>query len=346
LEDAKETLRDPGDSRGEGALRKDAITYLTIAFAWSWLIWILAIKLRLQEAFLNIGVAGPAIAAIILSRGHRIDSSGGFIARWACFVALLPLCYLVLSLHYASRDTNRWFGHFDPLLLLPAMLPAWIISEAFSRDIGVVTLLRRLVHRPKRWSLFALLSFPAFLLVPATVVHHLGGRLVRPADHGKLVIVAAGATLSFAYNLLFAAVQEEPGWRGFLLDRMQYRFSPLASSLLVWLPWALWHGPLDYFRPVPFTLTVWLLLRVIFMIPLSIILTWFYNRSGGSIQTTAVFHAGMNTFPFVLPYSQPAWALIFVWAAYLVIRKQMWRYTPKPGAAWLRKSADGPPGSV
>jgi hypothetical protein len=75
------------------------------------------------------------------------------------------------------------------------------------------------------------------------------------------------------------------------------------------------------------------------MIPLSIILTSFYNRSGRSIQTTAIFHAGMNTFPFVLPYSQPAWALIFVWAAYVVIRERMWRYTPKPSAAWLRESA-------
>ena len=95
--------------------------------------------------------------------------------------------------------------------------------------------------------------------------------------------------------------------------------------MLVWLPWALWHWPLDHFRPVPFTPTVWVLLRVVFMIPLAITLTWFYNRSGRSIQAVAIFHAGMNTFPFILPYSQPAWGLIFVWAAYVVIRERMWR---------------------
>jgi membrane protease YdiL (CAAX protease family) len=40
-------------------------------------------------------------------------------------------------------------------------------------------------------------------------------------------------------------VSEEPGWRGFLLPRLQDRFSPLVASLLVWFPWALWHAPLD-----------------------------------------------------------------------------------------------------
>jgi membrane protease YdiL (CAAX protease family) len=341
LESTKQALVDPHNGTGEGALRRDAVAYVMIAFAWSWLMWILVIKLHLREAFLNIGSAGPAIAAIILSLRHRSDSSRGFIARWACFVALLPPCCIVLSLHYASRDTNRLVSHFDPLLILPAILPAWIISGAFSRDIGVIALLRRLVHQPRRWSLFALLSFPTFLLVPAIVVHHLGGHLVRPADNGKLPIVVAEVTISFAYNFLFTAVQEEPGWRGFLLDRMQHRLSPLVSSLWVWLPWALWHGPLDYLRPVPFTLTVWLLLRVVFMIPLTIILTRFYNRSGRSIQATAIFHAGMNTFPFVLPYSQPAWALIFVWAAYVVIRERMWRCTPKPSAALYREHCEG-----
>ena len=193
MEPAKLTLPDLNNGPDEGALRKDAVAYVTIAFAWSWLMWILVIKLRLQEAFLNIGSAGPAIAAIILSLPHRSDPSRGYIARWACFVALLPLCCIVLSLHYASRDTNRLVSHFDPLLVLPAMLPAWIISGAFSRDIAVIALMRRLVHWPRRWSVIALLSFPTFLLVPAIVVHQLGGRLVRPADNGKLPIVVAEA---------------------------------------------------------------------------------------------------------------------------------------------------------
>jgi hypothetical protein len=37
--------------------------------------------------------------------------------------------------------------------------------------------------------------------------------------------------------------------------------------------------------------------------PITIILTWFYNRSGGNILSTAMFHAGKSTFPSVLPYA-------------------------------------------
>jgi len=329
VETTKHTARYPVQTLSQASVKNDALAYIALAFALSWLMWIPAIKLHLQEAFLNFGSAGPALAAMILSFRRRPDSSRGAMARWAWFVTLIVPCWIVLSLHYLWRGGNGLDMHLNPLLIGPAMLPAWIISGAFSRDIGVRALLQRLLHQPNRWSLFAFLSFPAFLLIPAAVVHMFGGHLVKPAHDETVLVLASRAAMFFAFNLLFVAVQEEPGWRGFLLDRMQHKFPPLLSTLLVWLPWALWHGPLDYFRPVPFSLTVWVLLRVVFMIPLAIILTWFYNRSARSIQTTAIFHAGMNTFPFVLPYSQPAFGLIFVWAAYAVISERMWRHNPQ-----------------
>jgi membrane protease YdiL (CAAX protease family) len=65
------------------------------------------------------------------------------------------------------------------------------------------------------------------------------------------------------------------------------------------------------------------------MIPLAIILTWIYNRSGRSIQATALFHASMNTCPYVLPYSQPGMALLFVWAAYASVDGRYPEITPQ-----------------
>jgi membrane protease YdiL (CAAX protease family) len=306
-------------------LKREALAYVVIACALSWAMWIAAIKLQWREAFLNYGTCGPALAAMVLCYRHQTDFSASRTVRIAWFVGLLPVCWAALSLHYLWRSADGLPLHLDPLLIGPALLPAWIISGAFSRDLGVRALLRQLVHTPNRWSLFALLSFPAFLLIPAAVVHLLRGHLVNPSGTATISARVARASIFFAYNLFFVAVLEEPGWRGFLLDRLQSKFSPIVATILVWLPWALWHWPLDCYRPVRFTLTVWILLRVVFMIPLAIILTWFYRRSGRSIQATALFHAGMNTFPFVLPYSQPAFGLIFVWAAYAVISDRMWR---------------------
>jgi membrane protease YdiL (CAAX protease family) len=189
----------------------------------------------------------------------------------------------------------------------------------------VRALLRRLVHPPNRWSLLALLLLPAILLFPAMVAHLLHAPLVMPVRHGSISVTIAVAAMTFLYNVLFVAVLEEPGWRGFLLDRLQQRFSPLLASLIVWLLWAVWHAPLDFSRPVPFSLGMYLQVRVIFLLHIVMILTWLYNRSGRSIQATAIFHASMNTFPFVLPYFRPGLALLFVVAAYAVVADRMWR---------------------
>jgi membrane protease YdiL (CAAX protease family) len=137
----------------------------------------------------------------------------------------------------------------------------------------------------------------------------------------------------FLRNLRFTAFFEEPGWRGFLLPCLQKKFSPLSASLLVWPPWALWHAPLDVTR---FELHMWtwvdyMEIRVIFLIPITIIMTWLYNRSGGNILSTAIFHAGMNTFPFILPYAPPVLGLIFVWAGYAIFTDKMWRHLANAG---------------
>jgi membrane protease YdiL (CAAX protease family) len=314
---------------------RSALAYVALAFAFSWLLWVLVIKAHGREAFLYFGEAGPAVAAIALSIRRQRNLSSSRIQRVVWFISMLALCWIVLSLHYLGQAGAGLHFRPDPILILPAVLPAWVLSGACSSDAGVRALLRRLIHPPNRWCLFALLSFPAFQLIPAAVAYHFKGKLIWPGNGGTMLVQVMQALIFFAFTLLFTAVLEEPGWRGFLLDRLQVRFSPLLSTLLVWLPWSAWHGPLDYYRPVRFSLVVWLLLRVVTMIPLAIILTWIYNRSGRSIQATALFHASMNTCPYVLPYSQPGMALLFVWAAYAVVNGRMWRFDRKFTANYL-----------
>jgi membrane protease YdiL (CAAX protease family) len=48
----------------------------------------------------------------------------------------------------------------------------------------------------------------------------------------------------FIPNLLGGPLGEEPGWRGFALPRLQRRFDPVTSSLLLGFLWANWHLPL------------------------------------------------------------------------------------------------------
>src|SRR3974377_1924069 len=81
----------------------DVWTYVALAFAFSWIAWILSIKLRAREEFLNFGTAGPAFAAMILSRNRLPSPSRSLLRRGVIFCAFLVLCWAVLSLHYLWR---------------------------------------------------------------------------------------------------------------------------------------------------------------------------------------------------------------------------------------------------
>jgi membrane protease YdiL (CAAX protease family) len=95
----------------------------------------------------------------------------------------------------------------------------------------------------------------------------------------------------FVFIFLFIGLGEEPGWRGFALPRLQKQHSPLIASLILAPIWALWHLPLmgNEF-PLP--------IIPAFLISLlggTLIQTWLFNRSKGSVFAQMLFHATVNT---------------------------------------------------
>ena len=290
-------------------------TFLLIVFAASWVLWIAGVLAQVRENLLIFGSAGPALgAAVMLLRGsgksllHR--------SRVGLFLVLIPVSWVVLVLSNAARVGFRSWD-WSPILLLPALLPA--LTVAFFAGAG------ELHWNGARWPALAVSSMPAFLVLPALVAHFLGLPIVRPGNDQSAALAVAGAAVLFAKQLVFTGFLEEPGWRGWLLPRLQRRFSPLTSAMLVWLPWALWHAPLDFSGSVGRTWVSYVQIRMVYFIAISILLVWFYNHSRGSVLVVALFHAGFNTFPFVLPYSPPFLGLLLVWAAYAVVADRMWR---------------------
>ncbi|HEY5135481.1 MAG TPA: CPBP family intramembrane glutamic endopeptidase [Candidatus Nanopelagicales bacterium] len=95
--------------------------------------------------------------------------------------------------------------------------------------------------------------------------------------------------------LLVAGFGEETGWRGFAVPQLERTLSPLATALVVAPLWALWHLP--HFVIVANLRTFTPLLVVGWFFGLtcgSIVLTWLYDGSGGSILLVAVWHALYN----------------------------------------------------
>jgi len=98
--------------------------------------------------------------------------------------------------------------------------------------------------------------------------------------------------------LIGGAIAEETGWRGYALPRLMKTRSAFTSSIIIGIIWGAWHLLISLVPganfPVPlnpFLLFVFLL-NVIFI---SVIMTWLFNNTRGSIFICYIFHAMLNT---------------------------------------------------
>jgi len=166
-------------------------------------------------------------------------------------------------------------------------------APAIRRDFWA----RVLDPRPLRWPWWAaaLLLHPALVALAFAVDLALGGRPpALAADAGSLSTVLAVAFFVF----WFGPLPEEMGWRGFALDRLQLRMTPLRASLVLGSVWALWHVPLFF---VPGTHQAglelgsprsWVYLSS--LLPLSVLITWVYNETGRSTLSAVLIHYSGN----------------------------------------------------
>jgi uncharacterized protein len=173
------------------------------------------------------------------------------------------------------------------LQFVVALGPAVIALVMASRARSARALLASLVRRPAdpRWFLALLMPIGLSLaVVPiAAILGHPTAGLF-----GKLTPVAAILPLV----VVLPAAAEELAWRGFALPRLLSRTSPLMAALLIAVPWAAMHLPL-YLSGQPYAGTsVWP--SLLSVLALSILLTWLYVRSGGSVLLTTLFHTAFN----------------------------------------------------
>jgi membrane protease YdiL (CAAX protease family) len=102
----------------------------------------------------------------------------------------------------------------------------------------------------------------------------------------------------FSFDFLFGgAFGEEIGWRGFVLPLLLNRYSPLKASLILGFFWSVWHMPIDLFQGFGAAGISGVLMRLLFVCPLSIIITWFYFHSGKRILSAFLLHASINILP-------------------------------------------------
>jgi membrane protease YdiL (CAAX protease family) len=88
---------------------------------------------------------------------------------------------------------------------------------------------------------------------------------------------------------------EETGWRGYALPHLQRRYSAATSTLILAVLWAFWHVPAFFYRDT--YVQMGFMGFPIFQISITfatMVFTWLYNSTGGSLLLVMLFHAFFN----------------------------------------------------
>ena len=252
--------------------------------------------------------------------------------------------YVGLTLAFAALATVAvvGLGAQPTLLAFSLALPPLFIATGLAWHEGhgaIGRLFRQVTVRPAdpKWYLALLIPAIGFLAV-------------------DVVAIALGAPTAGLFDDLFPAVlivplvvilpafAEEIGWRGYALPRTMTVMSPLRAAIILGIPWSVIHIPLYLPGQMNAGSAVWSMLTQI--ISYSIILTWLYVGTGGSVLMTGLFHTLLNGMvpltngldPFV------AWdirgivfpvvaAVILALGGYRVLERRVDRAAPAPEVA-------------
>jgi membrane protease YdiL (CAAX protease family) len=185
---------------------------------------------------------------------------------------------------------------------------ALIVTGATSGKAGIHALLRRLlvwrVGAP--WYALAI----GGLVIPSAITL---GLYTLLGGHAPLPAFSLGLILQLLVLLLVHGLinGEELGWRGYALPRLQAQRSALAASLILGAIWALFHLPLFFTQGNAFTSTPPLSFLLSTM-AMSVLFTWIFNNTRGSVLLASLLHAAANTWPEIF-HPDRAGSALYAW---------------------------------
>jgi CAAX protease family protein len=216
--------------------------------------------------------------------------------------SVFPLKYVLLAFAFT------WFfwilGALGERGVIPA-LPGFMVIGTFGPMVAAIILtareegragLRSLLGRVVRWRVAPIWYVVALLgplaLTLASIALHvaLGGQMPSPLT---LVGTLPTVVLVSVYMLIFVALGEEVGWRGYALPRLQARHGALFASVILGVIWAVWHLP-QFFNPATLYSNLPFALFLAYLVSFAVLITWIFNSTGGSVLMAMLVHAVMN----------------------------------------------------
>ena len=226
--------------------------------------------------------------------------------------------FIIATLLGAGMITLVFLGMLPPRLALSSVLSASIAGIVMTAFLDGKEGLRLLFSRVLIWRVgFGYWFFALFFIIPAIILGTLANSVFN-GDPISFQNMRLGLDFLPLFLVFFitAGLGQEIGWAGFLIPRLQAKYSALAASLIRAALVFLWHGPLlvyTYFHPngIPdFPYGGWMTQKGVlitllamggFSIPWSVFATWIFNNPRGSLLLAAALHGSEFWLAMLLP---------------------------------------------
>lgn len=184
------------------------------------------------------------------------------------------------------------FGTIVSINLIFFYISIWsptISAIIIAGIIGGWSEIKRLLSGFLKWNVGGFWYFAGFFLMIGPLIFTLFYLLFGGEAPGNPELTGGLIFITLINTLINGPLSEEAGWRGFALPRLESRFGSLISSLILGIIWACWHLPFYFIEQrMPFYIFI------ILVIVITILMTWGYNSTKGSLLITVIFHFSFN----------------------------------------------------
>ena len=212
------------------------------------------------------------------------------------------LVYLIVTFLFTWVFWSIYFASSNGLFrILGAFMPS-VMSILFTGYYYGKSGIRDLLKKLTTWKInplfyvFALFYTAASIYIPSYICTITGFNYKIHISNSVFGFHLNNpiTTLSLFLLIMFfgGPLAEELGWRGFVLPKLQKKFNPLISSIILAFIWSCWHLPFFLTHAPGYDINF--IIYLIETIWLTILFTWLYNRTNGNLLIVILYHTVDN----------------------------------------------------
>ena len=189
----------------------------------------------------------------------------------------------------SKRSSSLNFSIIDILTAFIPLISGCILIYKEEGKSGVYKLFKRIFDysriTKKLWYL-PIVLLPTLMYLFIYVIIYVLGLSLPNGWHISFLSIPVLFCLFF-----IGGVAEETGYMGYAVEPMQERFGALAASILIGIPWAVWHYPSIIQQGHGLTFIVWATLGTV---AVRVLIVWLFNNTGKSLFACILFHTMLN----------------------------------------------------